>query len=221
MESMKTDELKQAIQQGDSKKVAALLDEDRALLKAKSGNVSAVLLAVYHGHPEVAQLFVERGAELTFAEACAVGDETRALQLLKTDPSLLQSYSEDGFPAVGLPIFFRHPQLARELIERGADVNAQARNPQRVAPVHAAVTVGDHTTMKLLLQRGANPNARQEQGFTALHGAAAHGDIEMAKLLIAHGADPRSLTDDGKSAADVAEKYGQPAFAEWFRVNIR
>ena len=221
MERMQTEELKQAIQQGDSKRVAALLDEDRALMQAKFGTVTAVLFALYHGHPEVAQLFVERGAELTFAEACAVGDEKKALQLLKTNPSLLQSYSEDGFPVAGLPIFFRHPELARELIERGADVNAQARNPQRVAPVHAAVTVGDHATLKLLLQRGANPNARQQEGFTALHGAAAHGDIEMAKLLIAHGADPRARTDDGKSAADVAEKYSQPAFAEWFRVNVK
>src|SRR5437867_2595924 len=117
--AMKSEELTKAIQQGDSKRVAALLDEDRALLKAKSGNVTAVLLAVYHGHPEIAQLFVEWGAELTFPEACAVGDEKRALELLKT------------------------------------------------------------------------------------------------------GADPHARTDDGKSAADVAEKYSQPAFAEWFRANIK
>jgi ankyrin repeat protein len=218
---MKTDELTQAIQKGEAKQVAALLDENRSLLQFKSGKISAILLAVYHGHPEIAQLFVDRGVEQTFGEACALGDQGRALQLLKKDPSLLQSYSEDGYPAVGLAIFFRHPDLARELIERGADVNAAARNPQRVAPVHAAVTVGDHATTKLLLQRGANPNARQEQGFTALHGAAAHGDIEMAKLLIAHRADPHARTDDGKSAADVAEKYSQPAFAEWFRANIK
>ena len=154
-------------------------------------------------------------------EACAVGDEKRALELLKKDPSLLQSYSEDGFPTAGLAVFFRHPDLARELIERGADVNAVAQNPQRVGAVSAAVAVGDHATMKLLLDRGANPNVRQEEGFTALHGAAAHGDVEMAKMLLEHGADPHARTDDGKSAADVAEKYSQPAFAEWFRANIK
>jgi ankyrin repeat protein len=39
----------------------------------------------------------------------------------------------------------------------------------------------------------------------------------MAKLLLKHGADPNAMTDDGKNAIDIAEKYGQPAFAEWFR----
>lgn len=218
---MKIEELTQAIQKGDSKKVGELIDQDRSLLQAKSGNISAILLAVYHGHPEIAQLFIERGAPLSFAEACAVGDRSRALELLKKDPTLLQSYSEDGYPAAGLAIFFQHPALARELIERGADVNAQSRNPQRVAAVHAAVAVRDHVTMKMLLERGANPNSRQQLGFTPLHGAASHGDIEMAKLLIEHGADRDARTDDGKDAAAIAEKYAHPAFVEWFRANIR
>jgi len=218
---MKTSELIEAIQKGDAKRVGALLDEDRSLLQAKSGKVSAVMLALYHQHPEIAQLFTDRGATLTFAEACAVGDTKRAMELLASDPSLLQSYSEDGYPAAGLAIFFRHPDLAAELIRRGADVNAAAKNPQRVAPVHAAVTVGDFDTMKMLLERGANPDARQEAGFTALHGAAAHGDVKMAKLLLEFGADPKASTDDGKDVAEVAEKFNQPAFAEWFRANAR
>jgi uncharacterized protein len=218
---MKSAELIEAVRKVDASKVTALLDENRSLLTAKEGNTSAILLALYHGHAEIARLFVERGAQLSFAEACALGERDRARELLQNDPSLLHSYSDDGFPIAGLPIFFRHPELARELIERGADVNAAARNAQRVAPVHAAATVCDHQTMKLLLERGADPNARQQLGFTPLHGAASHGDVEMAKLLIAHGADPRARTDDGKNAADVAEKYRQPAFADWFRANIK
>jgi ankyrin repeat protein len=216
---MKTKELIEAIQKGDSKTVAALLDEDRSLLTAKSGSVSAILLALYHGHPEIAQVFTQRGAKLTLPEACAVGDMKRAAEMLDRDPSLVNAYSEDGYPVLGLAVFFRQPEVARKLIERGADVNAAAKNPQRVAPVHAAVSVGDFVTMRLLLEHGANPNAQQEAGFTALHGAAAHGDIAMTKLLLEFGADPKARTDDGKDPAAVAEKYNQPVFVEWFRAN--
>ena len=217
---MKTDELFEAVRKGDGGRVKALLDEDPSLVTVKSGNVSAILLGLYYGHPEIAQVFVQHGAKLSFHEACALGDAS-AMQVLDKNPGLLNALSEDGFPPVGLAIFFRHPELARKLIERGADVNAVAKNPQRVAPVHAAVTVKDYATTRLLLERGANANARQQEGFTGLHTAAGHGDVEMAKLLIEFGADPHAQTDDGKNAGDVAEKFGHPAFAEWFRANVR
>lgn len=216
---MKNDDLIDAIQKGDAARVGALLDADRALLGATSGSVTAILLALYHGHPEISQIFVERGARLSFPEACALGDPS-ALELLDRDASLLNAYSEDGFPAVGLAVFFRHPDLARALIERGADVNAAAKNPQRVAPVHAAATIRDHATMRLLLEHGADPNARQQMGFTPFHSAASRGDIEMARLLMDYGADPKARTEDGKNAVEIAEKYGQPGFAKWFRETI-
>jgi ankyrin repeat protein len=209
------DQLIQAIQQGNASRVAELLDADRSLLGARAGNVSAVLLAVYYQHPEIARLFVERGAELTFAEACAVGDESRALALLDADPSLLERRTDDGFPPLGYAIFFRHPALARALIERGADVNAVAENAQRVAPVHAAASVGDVETMRLLLDRGADPNAPQHNSFVPLHAAAGNGDLDMARLLVARGADRHARTDDGKDAATVAAERGHGEFVSW------
>ena len=216
---MKNAEVIEAIQKGDGARVAALLDEDRSLLGAKSGSISAIMLAVYHGHPEIAQLFVKHGAKVSFPEACALGDEG-AMQILDRDASVLNAYSEDGYPSLGLAVFFRHPELARKLIERGADVNAAAKNPQRVAPVHAAATVQDRATMRLLLERGADANAKQQMGFTPFHSAASHGDVETAKLLMDFGADPGARTEDGKNALDIAEKSGQPAFAKWFRETI-
>lgn len=210
------DDLIPAIQQGNAARVAELLDSDPSLLGARANGVSAVVLAVYYQHPEIARLFIERGAPLTFAEACAVGDEARALELLAQDPASLQRRSDDGFPPLGYAIFFRHPSLARTLIERGADVNAVADNAQRIAPVHAAASVGDVETMRLLLDRGADPNARQHGGFTPIHAAGGNGDVAMAELLIARGADRNARTDDGKDAAALAAERGRSSFVAWW-----
>jgi ankyrin repeat protein len=204
-----------AIKRGDAAAVAALLDADHSLVTAKEGGVSAILLAMYYGHPQVAQLFVDRGAVLSIHEAAAVGDEPAVRRLLEADPSLLDAFSDDGFPPLGLAIFFRHPDLARTLIGRGADVSAHARNAQQVAPLHAAAAVADSGTIALLLARGADPNARQQNGFTPLHGSASRGDVESAKLLLAAGADRDATTADGKTAADVARDRGHAAFVEW------
>jgi ankyrin repeat protein len=129
--------------------------------------------------------------------------------MLDDDPHLLYSSSDDGFPALGLAIFFRHPEIARFLVDRGADVNEPAQNPQKVAPVHAAAAAQDRETMRLLLERGADVNARQQMDYTPLHGAASRGDLEMAKLLIEHGADANARASDGMTPADVAAKYGK------------
>jgi uncharacterized protein len=204
-------ELTDAIQQGDAARVAALLDETPALLQSTENGVTPILLALYHGKTDVARLIADRGVALSFGEACALGDLATVKTML-ADRSLLEARTADGFPPLGLSIFFRNPAVARYLIEQGADVNAAAENPMRVAPVHAAAATCDHETMRLLLDRGADPNARQQMDYTPLHGAASRGDVEMAKLLLAHGADREPRGTDGQTPADVARSHGHP---EW------
>jgi ankyrin repeat protein len=207
--------LTDAIKQGDAAAVTALVAADPSLLAGSENGVTPLLLAIYHGKPEIARLLADRGAPLSIGEAVALGDAARAEAMLAADASLLDARTGDGHTPLGLAIFFRHAELARMLIERGADVRAAAGNAQRVAPVHAAAAVCDRETMRLLLDRGADPNARQQGDYTALHGAASRGDIEMAKMLLAAGADREATGTDGMSVADLARKYGQPAFADW------
>ena len=51
--------------------------------------------------------------------------------------------SPDGFTPLGLSVFFRQPDVARLLVEAGADVDAKASNTLQVAPIHAAVARSD------------------------------------------------------------------------------
>ncbi|SRR5258708_2013725 len=204
-----------AVKSGDAERVAALLDADPSRLGAGENGTSAILLAMYYRHPEVAQLFVDRGARLTIHEAAAVGDYAAVVSLLDADPLLLDQCGGDGFQPLGLAIFFRHPEMARMLIERGADVLAPAQNAMHVAPIHAAAAVSDRDSIELLLARGADPNARQQSDYTPLHDVAARGDVELAKILIAGGADRGAKTSDGKTPADLARDRGHVLFVEW------
>ncbi|MGZ8798120.1 MAG: ankyrin repeat domain-containing protein [Thermoanaerobaculia bacterium] len=209
-------ELFDAIRRGDAAAVKSVVEGDPSQASARENKVSAILTALYHGRNDIAQLLVDHGASLDFHEACAMGDLVRVRTMLEATPSQLDAKSADGYPAVGLAIFFNHPEVARFLIERGADVNAAADNQQRVAPLHAAAAVSDRDTMKLLLERGADPNARQQMDYTALHGAASRGDVEMARMLLAHGADAAARSSDGMTVAEFALKYKHREFAEWF-----
>jgi ankyrin repeat protein len=208
-------ELIDAIQKGDAARLTELIDADPALLQSQDGPATPILTAIYHGKNDLARLLVERGAPVSFAEACALGDLERVEQQLAADPNALHVSSSDGYPPLGLAIFFHHPDIARLLIERGANVNTPAANAQRVAPVHAAAAACDHATMRLLLQAGADPNAHQQLDYTPMHGAASRGDVEMAKLLLEHGAGRNPKATDGQTPADAARSHGHPEFADW------
>lgn len=204
-----------AIKAGDAARVAALIDADPSLAKTPVGNITPLLLALYHGQAEIARLIADRAAPLSFAEACALGDADAARRMLDARAAVVDEPTADGFPPLGLAIFFRQPEVARLLIERGADVNAAAANPQRVAPLHAAAAVEDVETTRALLERGADPNARQQMEYTPLHGAASRGNVEIGTLLLERGADRDARGSDGLTPADIARKYGKPEFAEW------
>jgi len=205
-----------ALKTGNLATVTQLLDSDLAILGKSENGVSPVLLALYHGQRDIARLLIDRGAPLSFHDACAAGVNDLAKRMLRDDPSLLNRPSSDGYPPVGLAIFFGNRELAKMLIDEGAEVNNASANAQRVAPLHAAAAVCDLEMIRILLDRGADPNARQQMDYTPLHTAASRGDIEMAKLLMSYGATRDARGEDGLSVADVARKRGKDEFAEWF-----
>jgi uncharacterized protein len=214
---MQTTTLLQAIQSGDIHQVRESLQSNPALVQETKGphGESLLLLALYHGHQAIVDLIQQSGPALTIHEAAATGNLARVQQLVAAEPGSVNAVSADGFGPLGLACFFNRPEVARYLVEQGADVNAPSHNAQRVRPLHSAVAARNSGLVSLLLEKGADINAPQANGYTALHAAAHHGDEPLIKLLLEHMADINAMTHDGKTPMELAIKSGHDA-AKWF-----
>jgi ankyrin repeat protein len=208
------DELFAAITGRDHASVERILAADPAVAAAVDANgVSALLTAVYHGNDAAAAALRATGIELTVFEAAAVGDVARVRALVDADPGLARAYAPDGFHALGLGAFFRHPAVVQVLIAAGADVSAPSRNRMKVTALHSAIAGQDRESSVALIAAGADVNAKQQDDFTPLHEAAQNGDREIVDALLAAGADPSATLSGGERPADLARTHKHPELA--------
>ncbi|HKS73903.1 MAG TPA: ankyrin repeat domain-containing protein [Terriglobales bacterium] len=198
-----------AVQAGDGEKLQRLLEKDRSLAGARDKNgVSAIMQALYTRHPELLKSLLAAKADPDIFEATAVGQKARVLELLRSQPELVHSWSADGFTALHFACFFGQEGTGMMLLEHGADPAAVARNPMKVMPLHSAASARNTSLARALVERGAPVNARQAMGWAPLHAAAQNGDQAMTELLLAHGADARAKNDEGVDALELAKKGG-------------
>lgn len=216
-------ELLKATRVGDVAAVKQLLERDPRLIRARDpmGN-TAMIMAVNFGQTEVAELLLSSGVQPDIHEAAAIGDTNRARTLLDDEPALLDSYSLEGFTPLALAAHFGHIEVARFLIDRGANVNDISQHPMKLRPLHAAL-FGRKTEMALLLvDHGADLDATRggagmpRAGWTALHYCARYGFSELAKTLVDRGADLNVVDDEGRSPLDVATDAGNEKIVALF-----
>lgn len=211
-------ELFAAIKKGDRVTAERLIGSDPGLASAREeGGVSALLTALYYDQPAIAERLLAARPSLDVFEAAACGDVGRVRTLIDGDPSLVNAVATDGFTPLGLAAFFRRPEVARLLIERGADPSIASKNKLRVTPLHSAVATDaapvDMAIVRMLLEAGAPVNVPHLGGGTPLHTAAYVGDAEVVRMMLDRGADPTLRTDDGKTAVDVARERGHTEIA--------
>jgi ankyrin repeat protein len=141
-------------------------------------NETPLHVALRRGHPHVAQLLLEHGADAKARD----GFESTALLLA----------SQGGYV-----------EVARVLLEHGADT--EARDKGRWSPLERAMMGGHVEVARVLLEHGADVKAKDKYNRTPLHFA--EGE-EVARFLLKHGADANALDFMGRTPLLRASQYG-------------
>ncbi len=186
---------------GSAHEVMALLLDRGADIEATDGTGSQALdVAVWSRRPQVparddfhtARLLLSRGATCDLTTAAALGDLDRVTTLLDQNPACLCEERPNGKRALSAAVKFGHREIARLLLERGADPNWPESDARLGASLHAAARAGDRELVELLLAHGANPNGHVDSAGNAVYAARTP---ELRALLMARGGtlDPYDL----------------------------
>jgi ankyrin repeat protein len=118
---------------------------------------------------------------------------------------------QGGSTALMSAVYVGAQDLARDLIERGADLDA-ADDAGYTAVMYAA-NAGEVEILSLLVDAGADLNRADRQGSTPLMFAAQHGSFAIVRKLLAGGADVRRRGQHGMCASDLARQGGHDKVA--------
>ncbi len=213
-------DLLSAIKARDVAGARAVVDRDPAVLRSWSRDgETPVLASIHSGANEMTQMLLERGAELSAYEAAAIGEAQRVRQFLDAEPALVQARSHDGWTLLHMASYFGHPEVARLLLDRGADAMARSANDLGNTPLHSALAGRRYDVARLLLDRGAGVDARNARSWAPLHLAVCTGQLDIVERLVRSGAEIDAATGDGQTPARLARERGYPEIAVWIEAH--
>ena len=144
--------------------------------------------------PAVANILLERGAELTVRAAVALGRPREVADMVRASPGLLHEIQTDG-GLLSLAVKHGQLEIVRLLLDLGADVDERIHLQQLEQPTLSwgmplwyAALANQRDIVELLLDHGADPNANVYASGWPLRNAGNHEDGEVKRLLLARGA---------------------------------
>ena len=141
------------------------------------------------------------GTPLHYAAFCGLYDIAKILATEYPKGVNSQSFDDASTP-LHLTLREGHVDVAWMLVERGADMTAQAKD--RMTPLHWALDGGHVDVARMLVERGANVSAQAQDGMTPLHLASIGGDVDVAWILLEHCADVSAQAQDGTTPLHMA-----------------
>ena len=159
--------------------------------------------------PQHAQNLIDNGADVN----ARLADDKQRMTieswsiLTKIERSLDDWMERLGQTPLHLSAFFNSYELAQELMEANAEVNAESING--VTPLHYAARKDAYEVAELLINRGAGINQRsRDNGMTPLHYAARFDSPRVIQLLSEKGANLDEQDMDGLTPLHHAAYHG-------------
>ncbi|KAM5344854.1 hypothetical protein ACJ41O_010716 [Fusarium nematophilum] len=166
-------------------------------------NATPLWAAVHEGHRYMAQRLIKAGADVNLP----------SFHHVNAPPA-----RSGGATALQYATRLGDFNIARLLLENGANINAPPASERGATALQYAAMNGHLNIAILLLEEGAliNAPASPVEGRTALQGAAEHGRLDMVHLLLENDEDP-GLEERCRAAAEFAEREDHPVIAEKLR----
>jgi ankyrin repeat protein len=182
-------------------------------------DIQAIDLAIWGGKgPQpcdegIARLLIRRGAHYDLTIAAALGDIAQVRSMLDSAPSRIREIRPNKRRPLLTAIEFGHEDIARLLLDQGADPTWPELNADRGGSLWEAARTGNRPLVELLLTHGADPNGHTDSGGNAVY-AAKSKDIRA--LLESHGGslDPYDLVWKDEDDEVIRRVTADPKSAE-------
>jgi ankyrin repeat protein len=166
-------------------------------------SIAAAAMMLATSGPALAQVGGMEAYE--FVKAVRAQDNNKAMELLRSKPTIIDARGDKGQTALLAAIGERDPEWTGFLLMQGADPNMTGQDGER--PLVAAARMGFEEAVEWLLTKGAKVDGTNRRGETALIAAVQSRQGPIVSFLLANGADPdRNDSLAGLSARDYAKR---------------
>ena len=172
--------------------------------------------------------------------AVKAGNTAEVTRLIEAEPALVNARDENGLSAVLTAAYYQEPDIARLLVQRGAEMDVfeacaagelprvkalveqqpeviNAYAPDGFQPLGLAAFFGHAAIVEYLLGKGAavNSPSRNAMRVMPLHSAIANKHGAIVRLLLDHGADVNAAQADDFTPLHEAAQNGMPDVTQW------
>ncbi|CAN0345620.1 unnamed protein product [Ectocarpus sp. 12 AP-2014] len=191
--------------------VQVLVESGADLASFNNENLTALDIAADRKHLLVECYLRTEGAVTSdqFWSAADSGDAATITKLLRGNGHLVTSVDKDGRTALLRSCIGGHLEVARLLVEAGADVDFQ--DSSGTSPLGVAAVLGNKELTRYLVQiGGARLTLKNKVGWTPLMQAVVKGDLVMTRYLVDRGAAVNDGSPAGESVLDMARRFSGP-----------